>query len=73
MPKQNGQRSNWVEREAAKHTTPESIRRRIAFEEKQITDLASISSSEAEYAREAHVELIQVLSERLARVSKQSW
>ena len=53
--------------EAAKHTTPESIRRRIAYAEKQINALAGAGlGQEIEQARETHSELIQVLSERLA-------
>ena len=73
MPKPNGQRSRWVQTEAAKHTTPESIRQRIAHEEKQINALASAGlGQEMEKAREAHVELIQVLSERLARAGNRS-
>ena len=73
MPKPNGHRSRWVQREAAKHTTPDSIRRRIAHEEKQIDVLAGAGlGQEAEQARNAHQELIQVLSERLARAENQS-
>ena len=68
MPKLNGHRARWVQREAAQHTTPESIRRRIAHAEKQIAALVSAGlGQEMEKAREAHVDLIQVLSERLAR------
>ena len=68
MPKPNGHRARWVQREAAQHTTPESIRRRIAYAENQINALASAGLGPAiEKAREAHVDLIQVLSERLAR------
>lgn len=68
MPKPNGQRSKWVQREAAKHTTPESIRQRIAYEQKQIRALAGAGlGQDIEKAREAHSELIQVLLERLAR------
>jgi hypothetical protein len=68
MSKLNGQRSRWVQTEAAKHTTPESIRQRIAHEEKLIQVLASAGLSEdAEDALKAHFELIKVLSERLAR------
>jgi hypothetical protein len=73
MPKPNGQQSKWVQREAAKHTTSESIRQRIAYEEKQIRALANVSSGQSmEKARKDHFELIQVLSERLARAGKQS-
>jgi hypothetical protein len=73
MPRPNGQLSRWVQKEAAKHTTPESIRQRIAYEEKQIRALASVGSGDpVEKARRDHFELIQVLSERLARAGKQS-
>ena len=73
MPKPNGQPSRWVEKEAAKHTTYDSMRRRIAEAEKHLRALASLGlSREMEQAREAHGELIQVLSERLARAGKQS-
>lgn len=73
MPKPNGQRSRWVQREAAKHTTPDSIRRRIAYEQKQINALVGAGlGQEMEQAREAHSELIQVLLERLARAGNQS-
>jgi hypothetical protein len=68
MPKPNGQTSKWVETEAAKHTTPESIRRRIAHEEKQIHALAGAGlGPDMAKARAAHFELIEVLLERLAR------
>ena len=67
MDKLNGRRSRWVQIEAAKHTTPESIRQRIAYEEKQINALEGAGlGQEIEQAREAHRELIRVLTERLA-------
>ncbi|WP_147022800.1 hypothetical protein [Microvirga aerophila] len=57
----------------AKHTPPENIRQRLAYEEKQIRALAGTGSGrDMEKAREAHQELIQVLSERLSRAGKQS-
>jgi hypothetical protein len=57
----------WVQTEAAKHTTPASIRQRMAYEEKQILALASTGfGGDMEKARKTHRELIQVLSERLA-------
>jgi hypothetical protein len=72
MPRLNGQPSRWVQKEAAKHTTPESIRQRIAYEEKQTRALANIGSGRpVEEARKNHFELIQVLSERLARAENQ--
>ena len=74
MPKPNGHRARWVQIEAAKHTTPESIRQRIAHEEKQINALAAAGpGQEIEQAREAHFELIQVLTERLADFDKRTY
>ncbi|WP_262298342.1 hypothetical protein [Microvirga sesbaniae] len=57
-----------MQKEAAKHTTPESIRRRIAEAEKQIHDLfnAGGTSGPMGQALEAHRELIEVLTKRLA-------
>jgi len=67
MRKANGQSSGWVQKEAAKHTTPASIRQRITYEEKQIRILMGISlSKRMAKALEAHHELIRVLTERLA-------
>jgi hypothetical protein len=67
MRKANGQSSGWVQKEAAKHTTPASIRQRIAYEEKQIRILMNISlTGHVAQALEAHHELIRVLTERLA-------
>ena len=63
--------SSWVQREAAKHTRPESIRRRIATAEKHIETLAVVTGSrEAQMALKAHYELIQVLTESLADFDK---
>jgi hypothetical protein len=57
----------WVEKQAARYATPEAIRRRIAYEEKQILTLKSFSlSSTVTKALENHEELIRVLTERLA-------
>ncbi|WP_147023234.1 hypothetical protein [Microvirga aerophila] len=73
MPKANGQQSRWVQKEAAMHTTPDSIRQRIAYEEKQIRALANVGSGQpVEKARKDHFDLIRVLSERLARAENQS-
>jgi hypothetical protein len=68
MPQMNGQRSRWVQTEAAKHTTPNSIRRRIAYETEQIRLLsgAGVASGSMGEALEAHQELIRVLTKRLA-------
>jgi len=67
MPKPNGHRARWVQREAAKHTSPESIRLGIATAEKHIDTLAVAGDSrETEIARETHHELIRVLTKRLA-------
>ena len=73
MSTPSGPRSRWVQAEAAKSITPASIRRRIAEAEKQIRDLASTDSGrDVEQAREAHQELIRVLSKRLAPAENQS-
>jgi hypothetical protein len=71
MPQMNGQRSRWVQTEAAKHTTPDSIRRRIADETEQIRILsgAGVASGPLGEALEAHHELIRVLTKRLADLS----
>jgi hypothetical protein len=62
------QRPGWVLREAAKHITPESIRKRIQYERDQIRVLEDVGLTEGmAQSLEAHHELIQVLSERLAR------
>jgi hypothetical protein len=67
MRKANGQSSGWVQKEAAKHTTPASNRQRIAYEEKQIRILMGTGLTEhMAKALKAHHELIRVLTERLA-------
>ncbi len=68
MPQLNGRRAKWVQAEVAKHTTPDSIRRRIADEVEQIRILSSsgVASGSMGEALEAHHELIQVLTKRLA-------
>jgi hypothetical protein len=67
VPQTNDRTSRWVQTEAAKHTTPASIRQRIAYEEKQIRILMNISlTGHVAQALEAHHELIRVLTERLA-------
>jgi hypothetical protein len=56
-----------VQTEAAKHITPDSIRRRIAHEEKEIRDLTGLGlGRDVQMALDAHRELIRVLTERLA-------
>src|SRR5215212_8626900 len=62
------QRSRWVQMEAAKHATPESIRRRIAYETEQVRILTSagLTNGHMGQALESHRELIRVLTERLA-------
>ena len=69
MQKPDDQRSRWVQTEAAKHTTPDSMRRRIAFEQKQIQALtgAGLGGEHTAKALDAHHELIRVLTERLAK------
>ena len=61
--------SRWARKEAAKHTTPESMRQRIAFEQKQIQALngTGLSGGFAGEALKGHYELIRVLTERLAK------
>ena len=68
MPKPSGQPSRWVRTEAAKHTTPASIWRRIAHEEKEIRSLVDAGLTDGPMAKalEAHYALIRVLTERLA-------
>src|SRR3954453_10396546 len=67
MPKTRGQSSNWVKKEAAKHTTPASMRQRIAREFEQIRVLTGAGfNGDMGKAVEAHHELIRILTERLA-------
>ena len=68
MQKPNGRTSRWMQKEAVQHTTPDSIRRRIADETEQIRLLsgAGVVSGSMGEALEAHHELIQVLTKRLA-------
>jgi len=68
MQKPDDPRSRWVQTEAAKHTTPDSLRRRIAFETEQVHILTSAGLTDGPMAKalEAHYELIRVLTERLA-------
>ena len=72
MQKPDDPRSRWVQMEAAKHTTPESIRQRIAYEREQIRILTSAGLG-GDYTRalEAHHELIRVLSERLDELQRE--
>ena len=73
MPELSGPRARWVRTEAAKHTTPESIRRRIAHAEREIRALEGAGiSPEVERAREAHRQLIQVLSQQLASHAREN-
>ncbi|MPR13080.1 hypothetical protein [Microvirga tunisiensis] len=69
MQKRVDQSSRWVQKEAAKHTTPESMRQRIVFEQKQIQALmgTGLWGGPTENALKAHHELIRVLTERLAK------
>jgi len=57
-----------VQTEAAKHTTPDSMRRRIAFETEQVRILTSAGLTDGPMAKalEAHYELNRVLTKRLA-------
>jgi hypothetical protein len=55
-----------VQKEAAKHGTAASIRRRIAHSEEQIRTLEGFgSTAEGSKALDAHRELIRVLTKRL--------
>jgi hypothetical protein len=59
-----------VRRQAAKHTTPASIRQQIDYEQGQIRILTGIGlSGDFTRALGAHQELIRVLSERLRQVA----
>jgi hypothetical protein len=60
---------NWVRRQAAKHTTPESIQRQIAREREQIRILTGSGLGDFGRALEFHHELIRVLSERLKSIA----
>ena len=61
----------WVRKEAAKHTTPGSIRRRIAHEKEQIRILTGTGlGGGTDTALEAHHELIRVLSENLEKMQR---
>jgi hypothetical protein len=61
-----GSADSWVRRQAAKHTTPESLRRQIAYEQEQIRILkGSGLGGDFGKALGSHQELIRVLSERL--------
>jgi hypothetical protein len=64
-----GSADSWVRRQAAKHTTPESIRRQIAHEREQIRILTGSGLGDFRRALEFHHELIRVLSERLKSVA----
>ena len=60
----------WVRRQAAQHTTPESIRRQIAHEREQIRILTGTGlGGDFGRALEAHHELIRALSERLKAIA----
>jgi NAD(P)H-hydrate repair Nnr-like enzyme with NAD(P)H-hydrate epimerase domain len=71
MQRPDDPRSQWVRKEAAKHTTPASIRQRIADEQNQIRILvdAGLGSGPTTKALEAHHELIRLITERLAKLS----
>ena len=68
MQKPDDPRTRWVQTEAAKHTTLESMRRRIAYATEQIRILTDAGLRDGPMAKalEAHYELIRVLTERLA-------
>jgi hypothetical protein len=60
--------NGWVRSQAAKHTTPESIRRQIAHEREQIRILTGTGLGDFGRALEFHHELIRALSERLKSI-----
>jgi hypothetical protein len=65
-----GSADSWVRRQAAKHTTPGSLRRQIAYEQEQIHILTGTGlNGDFTRALEFHQELIRVLSERLESVA----
>jgi hypothetical protein len=60
------QAKSWVAQEAAKHTTPASIRQRIATEQKQAEDpIMKKISADFPNSTKAHLDLIAVLEARL--------
>jgi hypothetical protein len=60
----------WVRRQAAKHTTPASIRQQIDYERGQIRILTGTGlGGDFPRALDAHQELIRVLSERLSQIA----
>jgi hypothetical protein len=65
-----GSADSWVRRQAAKHTTPGSIRRQIAYEREQISILTGTGLG-GDYGRalESHLELIRVLADRLKAIA----
>jgi copper homeostasis protein CutC len=69
MQKPDDPSSRWVQTEAAKHTTLDSMRRRIADETEQIRILlgAGLTDESIRQALENHHELIRVLTKRLAK------
>jgi hypothetical protein len=76
MQQKNSHSSRWVQTEAVKHTTPESIRRRIADEEKHIRALidTGVTSGPVGQALEAHQALIRVLTkDRFSAKSEKRW
>lgn len=61
------QAKRWVAQEAAKHTTPESIRERIAAEKKQAEDpVMKKISANFPNSTQAHLDLIAVLEAKLS-------
>jgi hypothetical protein len=61
-----GSADSWVRRQAVKHTTSESLRRQIAYEQEQIRILTGTGlGGDFTRALESHQELIRALSERL--------
>jgi hypothetical protein len=63
-----GSAYSWVRRQAAKHTTLESIQRQITREREQIRILTGAGLGDFGRAQEFHQELIRALSERLKSI-----
>jgi hypothetical protein len=64
-----GSAYSWVRRQAAKHTTLESIQRQITREREQIRILTGAGLGDFGRAQKFHQELIRVLSERLKSIA----
>ena len=75
MQKPDDPRYRWARAEAAKHTTVDSMRRRIADETEKIRILmgAGLTDGPMRQALENHHELIRILTERLADFDRRTY